>query len=169
MVFNAIFNNISVIWERSGLLVEETGENHWPVTNMEKADVCPQKNTFTCNYKHDSFTLPYFCVSNQDLDIHRKMLWHFCVQWFEWQWIMVFNATFNNISVLLVEETQRKPPTCCTSLTNFITYVVSSTPHLSGIRTHNVSSLIWVEIGCWYCWCWWNYCLSLFNKNVDIE
>jgi hypothetical protein len=58
-------------------LVEETGENHWPVTNMEKADVCPQKNTFTCNYKpdvcpqkntftcnykHDSFTLPYFCV-----------------------------------------------------------------------------------------------------------
>jgi hypothetical protein len=92
-------------------LVEETGENHWPVTNMEKADVCPQKNTFTCNYKHDSFTLPYFCVSNQDLDIHRKMLWHFCVQWFEWQWIMVFNATFNNISVilwwsvLLMEET----------------------------------------------------------------
>jgi hypothetical protein len=42
---------------------------------------------------------------------------------------MVFNATFNNISViswwtvLLVEETltQRKPPTCHKSLTNFIT------------------------------------------------
>ena len=42
--------------------------------------------------------------------------------------IMVFNATFNNISfissgsVLLVKETgRRKPPTCCNSLTNFIT------------------------------------------------
>jgi len=43
---------------------------------------------------------------------------------------MVFNATFNNISViswqsvLLVEETGGpggKPPTCCKSLTNFIT------------------------------------------------
>ena len=43
---------------------------------------------------------------------------------------MVFNATFNNISVilwrsvLLVEETRvpgRKPPTCHKSLTNFIT------------------------------------------------
>jgi len=42
---------------------------------------------------------------------------------------MVFNATFNNISVislrsvLLVEETgtQRKPPTCRKSLANVIT------------------------------------------------
>jgi hypothetical protein len=42
---------------------------------------------------------------------------------------MVFNATFNNISViswrsiLLVEETRvpTKPPTCHKSLTNFIT------------------------------------------------
>jgi hypothetical protein len=28
MVLNATFNNISVIWWRSVLLVEETGENH---------------------------------------------------------------------------------------------------------------------------------------------
>ena len=41
--------------------------------------------------------------------------------------LMVFNATFNNISVisswsvLLVEETRRKPLTCHKSLTNFIT------------------------------------------------
>ena len=44
--------------------------------------------------------------------------------------LMVFNATFNNISViswwsvLLVEETggpRKKPPTCHKSLTNFIT------------------------------------------------
>ena len=33
MVFNATFNNISVISWRSVLLVEETGENHWPVTS----------------------------------------------------------------------------------------------------------------------------------------
>jgi hypothetical protein len=33
MVFNAIFNNISVISWRSVLLVEETGENHRPVTS----------------------------------------------------------------------------------------------------------------------------------------
>ena len=39
---------------------------------------------------------------------------------------MVFNATFNNISVmswlsvLLVGGNRRQPPTCCKSLTNFI-------------------------------------------------
>ena len=42
-------------------------------------------------------------------------------------WFMVFNATFNTISViswqsvLMVEEIWRKPPTFCKSLTNFIT------------------------------------------------
>ena len=42
-------------------------------------------------------------------------------------WFMVFNATFNNISViswqsvLMVEEIWRKPQTFCKSLTNFIT------------------------------------------------
>jgi len=33
MVFNATFNNISVMSWWSVLLVEETGENHWPVTD----------------------------------------------------------------------------------------------------------------------------------------
>jgi len=36
MVFNATLNNISVIFWRSVLLVEETGvlgENHWPATS----------------------------------------------------------------------------------------------------------------------------------------
>jgi len=33
MVFYATFNNISVISWRSVLLVEETGENHWPVAS----------------------------------------------------------------------------------------------------------------------------------------
>jgi hypothetical protein len=44
--------------------------------------------------------------------------------------VMVFNATFNNISVILLQlglylggnwSTQRKPLTCRKSLTNFIT------------------------------------------------
>jgi hypothetical protein len=33
MVFNATFNNISVILWQSVLLMEETGENHQPVTS----------------------------------------------------------------------------------------------------------------------------------------
>ena len=50
------------------------------------------------------------------------------VGWFSW--FMVFNATFNNVSViswqsvLLMEETVvpgKKPPTSSKSLTNFIT------------------------------------------------
>jgi hypothetical protein len=62
--------------------------------------------------------------------------------------VMVFNATFNNISViswrsfLLVQETRvpgenhRSVASHCQTLSH---NVVSSTPRLSGIRTHNVS------------------------------
>ena len=63
--------------------------------------------------------------------------------------VMVFNATFNNISVISWRSvllgggnrtTRRIRPTCRKSLTNFITYnVVSSRPHLDGIRNLNVS------------------------------
>ena len=55
---------------------------------------------------------------------------------------MVFNATFNNISVIYRgghfffdggnRTTQRKPKTCRKSLTNFITVLIE-------IRTHNIS------------------------------
>ena len=42
-----------------------------------------------------------------------------------WFWFMVFKTTFNNISVSFIGggnwSTQRKPPTCYKSLTNFIT------------------------------------------------
>jgi hypothetical protein len=37
MVFNATFNNISVISWQSVLLVEETRENHWPVASHRQA------------------------------------------------------------------------------------------------------------------------------------
>ena len=33
MVFNATFNNVSVIWWQSVLLVEVAGENHRPVAS----------------------------------------------------------------------------------------------------------------------------------------
>jgi len=52
---------------------------------------------------------------------------------------MLFNATFNNISVLLVEEpgeNHRPTASYCQTLSH---NVVSSTPRLTGIRTHNVS------------------------------
>jgi hypothetical protein len=61
---------------------------------------------------------------------------------------MVFNATFNNISViswrsiLLVEETgipgENHQP-AASHLQTLSHNVVSSTPHLSEVRTHNVS------------------------------
>ena len=62
--------------------------------------------------------------------------------------VEVFNATFNNISdiswrsVLLVEETgvpgknHRSDASQCKALSH---NVVSSTPRLTGVRTHNVS------------------------------
>ena len=63
---------------------------------------------------------------------------------------MVFNVTFNNIlvilwrSVLLVEETRVPEKTTDLELSQvtekLLSYnVVSSSPHLSGIRTHNFS------------------------------
>ena len=57
---------------------------------------------------------------------------------------MMFNTTFNNISVilwqsvLLVEETG--VPWKTTDLSQTLSHnVVSSTPHLSGSRTHSIS------------------------------
>ena len=61
---------------------------------------------------------------------------------------MVFNATFNNISiiswrsVLLVEETGIPGENHQSAVNHRQTLshdVVSSTPHLSGIRTQNIS------------------------------
>ena len=56
--------------------------------------------------------------------------------------LIVVNATFNNISaiswrlVLLVEETEVSGENHCETFSH---NVVSSTPRLSGVRTHTVS------------------------------
>ena len=62
-----------------------------------------------------------------------------------WFRFLMFNATFNNIlviswwSVLLVEETGG-PRENHRPVTNILSHnAVSSTPHLSGTRTHKVS------------------------------
>ena len=56
----------------------------------------------------------------------------------------VRGITFNNIVAFGLigggnRSTRRKPLTCHKSLTNILQNVVSSTPHQSGIQTHNVS------------------------------
>jgi hypothetical protein len=64
--------------------------------------------------------------------------------------VMVFNATFNNISViswrpiLLVEKTgvpgeSHRPVISHYQTVSHNQENVSSTPHLNGVRTHNVS------------------------------
>jgi hypothetical protein len=59
-----------------------------------------------------------------------------------WVRVVVFNATFNYISVIsrrsvsLLEETTDLPRITVKTLSH---NVVSSTPRLSGIRTHNAS------------------------------
>jgi hypothetical protein len=53
MVFNATFNNISVILWRSVLLVEETGvtrENHWPVASHRQT---LSHNTVSSTPRHE--------------------------------------------------------------------------------------------------------------------
>ena len=75
MVFNATFNNISVIWWRSILLVEETGvpgENHGPVAshwltlNKQKYILLPNTNS------------PFNKSSNQKSEIENK---RHIIQW----------------------------------------------------------------------------------------
>jgi hypothetical protein len=54
--------------------------------------------------------------------------------------VMVFNATFNTISVILVEEAgvpEENHRSVASHWQTLSHNVVSSTPHLSGIRTHN--------------------------------
>ena len=62
-------------------------------------------------------------------------------------WFMVLNATFNNYSYILAvsfigggnQRTWRKPPTCCKSLTNFITYCCIVHFAMTRVGTYNFS------------------------------
>ena len=107
MVFNAIFNNISVTSWRSVLLVEETGvpgENHWPVASRWQtfwnsglskpyywswSNVCQVKvksvlvilpkmvNFLSCLQK---FSIVYFrrLLSLTSVSIRLFLFWRFC-------------------------------------------------------------------------------------------
>ena len=66
MVFNATFNNISVIlW--SDLLVEETGENHWSATSHRQTlshnvvSSKPHLNWFITKLADACYILAWFC------------------------------------------------------------------------------------------------------------
>jgi hypothetical protein len=108
MVLNATFNNISVILWRSVLLVEESPRlvaSHW--------------QTSLTNVVSNTPRLSGIQTYNVSGDRH----------WLHIIRAMVFNATFHNTSVIYGVSfigggnwsTRRKPPTCCKSLTNFIT------------------------------------------------
>ena len=116
MVLNATFNNIWVVSWRSVLLVEETGENHWPAANhwqtlshnvvsrtpflsgleLATLDVIGTHwiGSFKSNY--------HMITSTTAMNMFRLIDWL--------NWFLVSNATFSNISaiswwpVLVVEE-----------------------------------------------------------------
>ena len=94
MVFSATFNTISAISWRSDLLVEENGghgENNRPVTNHWQA--------LSHNIKH--LALIIFIILSYYLKfVICKEMTQF-INWLYMVRIMVFNVTFNNISVLL--------------------------------------------------------------------
>ena len=81
-----------------------------------------------CNFSfgHQLSDLLRFTTTDEDFGIF-KLSYHTCHTVGRFR-IMVFNATFNNISVIswwsvfLVKETEnsKKTPICCKSLTNFL-------------------------------------------------
>ena len=96
MVFNATFNNISVISWWSVLLVEETAvprENHWPVAsdwqtssrNVVSSTPCHEQGLFIHSYEF-SFELKSWFDS----------YW----KYFDFLILIVFNTTYSNISAI---------------------------------------------------------------------
>ena len=116
MVFNATFKSISVILWQSVLLVEEfgePGENHRPAASHWQ--------TSSTNATSSTPRLSRIRIHNVSGDMH----------WLHIIRVMVFNATFNNISVIYGVSfidggnwgTRIKPPTWYMSLTSFITQI----------------------------------------------
>ena len=115
MVFNATFNNISVISWRSVLLVEETGglgENHrgskgttcfkWPLQSAPDYDFVGLRVP-NDNYQKQKF--PFSWTSTTCLGL----------------WCLMPLSTIFQLYGDSQFYWRRKPPTCCKSLTNFIT------------------------------------------------
>jgi hypothetical protein len=149
MAFNTTFNNISVIiilW-RSGLLVEETGvpwENrpaasHWQTLSHDvisstprlRPKWCIQHNLYSFSVlpKYSNFILFKFSSFKQNVSRYHK------------KWLIVDQRQVTIISAIFVMDK---------SLNTFSMYtgihwqtlshdVISSTPRLSSIRTHNIS------------------------------
>ena len=126
-MFNVTFNNISVISWQLVLLVEETWvpwENHWP-----EEWGCPLLLlSFKCFEVCQSSPFGSCCRCGC---LYYKMIW--CG-------FIVFNATFNNISViswqlvLLVEETGGPRENHWQTLLHNVVHIT-----LGGSRTHNIS------------------------------
>ena len=102
---------------------------------------CQKNHWKTIQYYLVIFSLSYIkCIYSFKRSCQHIRTWLF--------WFMVFNVTFNNISVilwqsvLLVGKTGEPGEFHWTAASHWQTLshnVVSSTPRLSGIRTHNVS------------------------------
>ena len=104
-------------------------------------------NTCICIYLLQKYNLIIYNITNKYIYIQYKI--HVNSNYLSGAWIrvrvMVFNANFNNLlviswrSVLLVEETGENHQPATSHWQTLSHKVVSRTPHLSGIRTHNVS------------------------------
>ena len=148
MVFNATFNTISAISWRSDLLVEETGghgENNRPVTSHWQA--------LSHNVKHLALIIFIILSYYLKLVICKEMTQF--INWLYMVRIMVFNATFNNISVLLavvIAVCRKNSPCCRKSLTNCITcthFVVIDTDCIGSRKSNyhtnmNITAPIWI-------------------------
>ena len=138
MVLNATFNNISVILWRSVLLVEESGvpgENnhpaacHWQASSTNVVSNTQWYSNSQCLEVTgtDCILLGLWCLTPLSTIIQLYMAVSFIVgrNW----------------------STRRKPPTCCKSLTNFITSSFINWVHLAMSRL-NLTTLVVICTDC---------------------
>ena len=118
--------------------------NYWESIEMIISNLVFSYQT---NSKLSWICLEHFCIMSL-LQSQIYFKWHEYILFCKGVRVMVFIATFNNISVvswrsvLLVDETRVPGENHRPAASHWQTLshnVVSSTPCLSGIRTHNVS------------------------------